>query len=145
MCSSDLAASTPSARNRATSGADLASADNRKVFPRSGNARVATSPQPTISKRFIDGFYLASMAYQVTLHNTKHQFKVEDDETILQAALAAGLVIPYGCRDGACGSCKGKLIEGQVNYGEYSTKALSDEERAAGSVLFCQEIGRAHV
>ena len=43
------------------------------------------------------------MAYQVTLHNTKHQFKVEDDETILQAALAAGLVIPYGCRDGACG------------------------------------------
>ena len=78
------------------------------------------------------------MAYQVSLSNSKHQFKVEDDETILQAALAAGLIIPYGCRDGACGSCKGKLIEGQVDYGQYSQKALSDEERAAGSVLFCQ-------
>jgi len=78
------------------------------------------------------------MAYQVTLRNTKHQFKVEDDESILHAALAAGLVIPYGCRDGACGSCKGKLIEGSIDYGQYSQKALSDEERAAGSVLFCQ-------
>ena len=78
------------------------------------------------------------MAYLVTISSTKHQFKVEDDESILQAALAAGLVIPYGCRDGACGSCKGKLIEGRIDYGNYSQKALSDEERAAGSALFCQ-------
>ena len=78
------------------------------------------------------------MAYQVTLRNSKHQFTVEDDETILQAALAAGLVIPYGCRDGACGSCKGKLIEGSIDYGRYSQQALSDAERSAGSALFCQ-------
>ncbi len=78
------------------------------------------------------------MTHLVTIRNTKHQFKVEDDETILQAALAAGLVIPYGCRDGACGSCKGKLIEGSIDYGRYSDKALSAEERAAGSALFCQ-------
>ena len=78
------------------------------------------------------------MAYLVTIRSTKHQFKVEDDESILQAALAAGLVIPYGCRDGACGSCKGKLIEGSIDYGTYSQSALSDEERAAGSALFCQ-------
>ena len=78
------------------------------------------------------------MTHLVTIRNTKHQFKVEDDETILQAALAAGLVIPYGCRDGACGSCKGKLIEGGIDYGRYSDKALSAEERAAGSALFCQ-------
>ncbi|MSQ50663.1 MAG: CDP-6-deoxy-delta-3,4-glucoseen reductase [Betaproteobacteria bacterium] len=78
------------------------------------------------------------MAYLVTIRNTKHQFQVEPEESILQAALAAGLVIPYGCRDGACGSCKGKLIEGNIDYGEYSRTALSDEERAAGSALFCQ-------
>ena len=78
------------------------------------------------------------MAHLVTIRNTKHQFKVEDDESILQAALAAGLVIPYGCRDGACGSCKGRLIEGSIDYGQYSEKALSAEERAAGSALFCQ-------
>jgi CDP-4-dehydro-6-deoxyglucose reductase len=85
------------------------------------------------------------MAYQVTLHNTRHQFKVEDDESILHAALAAGLVIPYGCRDGACGSCKGKLIEGSIEYGEYSKNALSDEERAAGGALFCQAKARSDV
>lgn len=78
------------------------------------------------------------MAYLVTLRNTKHQFNAGEDETLLQAALAAGLVIPYGCRDGACGSCKGKLIEGGIDYGTYSKSALSDEERASGSVLFCQ-------
>jgi CDP-4-dehydro-6-deoxyglucose reductase, E3 len=78
------------------------------------------------------------MAYLVNLRNSKHQFNAGEDETLLQAALAAGLVIPYGCRDGACGSCKGKLIEGSIDYGTYSKSALSDEERASGSVLFCQ-------
>ncbi|MFM9968079.1 MAG: CDP-6-deoxy-delta-3,4-glucoseen reductase [Burkholderiales bacterium] len=85
------------------------------------------------------------MAHQVTIRNTKHQFKIEDDESILQAALAAGLVIPYGCRDGACGSCKGKLIEGSIDYGTYSQKALSDEERAAGHALFCQAKAKSDV
>jgi CDP-4-dehydro-6-deoxyglucose reductase, E3 len=78
------------------------------------------------------------MTHQVNIRNSKHQFKIEDDESILQAALAAGLVIPYGCRDGACGSCKGKLIEGQIDYGQYSEKALTPAERESGHALFCQ-------
>jgi CDP-4-dehydro-6-deoxyglucose reductase len=78
------------------------------------------------------------MAHQVTIRNTGHQFTAEDGTSVLQAALDAGLVLPYGCRDGACGSCKGKLIEGTIDYGRYSDKALSAEERAAGHALFCQ-------
>ena len=78
------------------------------------------------------------MTHQVTIRNTGHQFPAEDDESVLQAALNAGLVLPYGCRDGACGSCKGKLIEGSIDYGEYSDKALSAEEKANGHALFCQ-------
>jgi CDP-4-dehydro-6-deoxyglucose reductase len=65
-------------------------------------------------------------------------FTAEPDQPILQAALKAGIIIPYSCRDGACGSCKGKLIEGQIDYGRYSDKALSREERERGSALFCQ-------
>ncbi len=78
------------------------------------------------------------MTHQVTIRNTGHQFQAADGESVLQAALNAGLVIPYGCRDGACGSCKGKLIEGRIDYGRYSEKALSPAEREGGFALFCQ-------
>ena len=78
------------------------------------------------------------MTHQVTIRNTGHQFQAQDAESILQAALNAGLVLPYGCRDGACGSCKGKLIEGRIDYGKYSEKALTADERAHGHALFCQ-------
>ena len=78
------------------------------------------------------------MTHQVTIRNTGHRFSARDGSTILQSALDAGLVLPYGCRDGACGSCKGKLVEGSIDYGRYSEKALSAQERAQGYALFCQ-------
>ncbi len=80
----------------------------------------------------------APMTHQVTIRNTGHLFPAQDGSSILQSALDAGLVLPYGCRDGACGSCKGKLIEGRIDYGRYSEKALSAEERDQGYALFCQ-------
>ncbi len=78
------------------------------------------------------------MTHQVTIRNTGHGFQAADGESILQAALNAGLVLPYGCRDGACGSCKGKLVEGRIDYGHYSERALAPVERDAGFALFCQ-------
>lgn len=78
------------------------------------------------------------MTLQITIRNTGHRFSAQEGESILQAALREGLVLPYGCRDGACGTCKGKLIEGSIDYGHYSPKALPDSERERGSVLFCQ-------
>ncbi len=78
------------------------------------------------------------MTFQVTIQNTGHQFPAESGDSILQAAMNAGLLLPYGCRDGACGSCKGKLISGEVDFGTYAEKALPAEEKAKGAVLFCQ-------
>ncbi|TMH93751.1 MAG: CDP-6-deoxy-delta-3,4-glucoseen reductase [Betaproteobacteria bacterium] len=78
------------------------------------------------------------MTHQVTIRNTDHRFPARDGSTILQSALDAGLVLPYGCRDGACGSCKGKLVDGSIDYGRYSEKALTAQERAQGYALFCQ-------
>jgi CDP-4-dehydro-6-deoxyglucose reductase len=78
------------------------------------------------------------MTHQVTIRNTGHQFHVQEGSSILQGALDSGLVLPYGCRDGACGSCKGKLIEGLIDYGRYSEKALTALERERGHALFCQ-------
>ncbi len=80
------------------------------------------------------------MTHQIIIGNTGHQFMANPDETILQAALREGLILPYGCRDGACGSCKGKLIKGSIDYGKYSNKALTETEREAGMALFCQAL-----
>jgi len=75
---------------------------------------------------------------RVTLQPSGHQFEVEEGEAILAAALRQHFVLPYGCRNGACGSCKGRLLEGSIDYGVYQKKALPDAEKAQGKALFCQ-------
>jgi CDP-4-dehydro-6-deoxyglucose reductase len=77
------------------------------------------------------------MSFQITIKPSNHTYNSEKDETILDSALREGFTIPYGCRNGACGSCKGKVLEGSVNYGEYQESALSDAEKAEGYALFC--------
>ncbi|MFA9460495.1 CDP-6-deoxy-delta-3,4-glucoseen reductase [Thiohalorhabdus methylotrophus] len=78
------------------------------------------------------------MAYTVKLEPSGKQFEVEPGQSILDAAMHHGVNLPYGCRNGACGDCKGKLVSGQVDYGQYKPTAMSEEERAQGSALFCQ-------
>jgi len=75
---------------------------------------------------------------RVTLQPSGHQFEVGEGEAILAAALRQHFVLPYGCRNGACGSCKGRLLEGSIDYGVYQKKALPDVEKAQGKALFCQ-------
>lgn len=75
--------------------------------------------------------------YQVTLQPSGHRFQVADDETVLEAALRQGVGLPYGCRNGACGSCKGQLAAGRLDYGIYQERTLRPEEKAAGKALFC--------
>lgn len=77
------------------------------------------------------------MTHHCALVPSGRAFPVDDGETILQAALRAGVVLPYGCKDGACGSCKSQLMDGQVDYGTYQRKALSDAEKEQGGVLIC--------
>ena len=76
--------------------------------------------------------------HTVTIQPSSQRFQVEDGEAVLAAALRQGLVLPYGCKNGACGSCRGKILEGRVDYGMYQKKALPDEEKAQGKALFCQ-------
>lgn len=78
------------------------------------------------------------MPHRVTIQSSGHWFPVDDGETVLAAALREGIVIAYGCRSGVCGTCKGKLIEGAVDYGTYQEQAMTEAERSAGMALFCQ-------
>ena len=77
------------------------------------------------------------MSYEIHLQPGEHRFSAEPDETLLEAALAAGLLLPHSCRDGACGACKGKILSGEVDYGNVTEGALSAAEREAGYALFC--------
>lgn len=78
------------------------------------------------------------MSFRVTIKPSDHVFEVAPDETVLQAALRQGFPLPYGCRDGACGSCRGHIAAGEVDHGRYQPSALSEADRAAGFALFCQ-------
>lgn len=84
-----------------------------------------TSPVPTAS------------SFQVTIEPSNRSFQVESGETVLAAGIRQGINLPYGCKDGACGSCKCKKLSGQVTHGVHQSKALSEAEEAQGLMLTC--------
>ncbi len=77
------------------------------------------------------------MAHKVINRQTGHEFQVEAEETILDAALRQGISLPYGCRGGSCGSCIVTIASGEITYGDRTPLALSDEVIAAGKALAC--------
>ena len=77
------------------------------------------------------------MSFKVTLQPSGRSFEVARDEPVLAAAIRAGVGLPYGCRDGACGSCKSRLVEGRVIHGAHQHKALSVAEEEEGWTLTC--------
>ncbi len=77
------------------------------------------------------------MSFHVTVQPSGRQFQTGADETILAAGMRQGIGLPYGCKDGACGSCKCKKLSGTVVHGNHQAKALSADEEAQGFVLTC--------
>jgi CDP-4-dehydro-6-deoxyglucose reductase len=77
------------------------------------------------------------MTFQISIQPSGRTFGVEPGEAMLSAGIRQGIGLPYGCKDGACGSCKCKKLEGTVVHGTHQSKALSDEEEANGFVLTC--------
>jgi len=77
------------------------------------------------------------MPHQITINPSGHSFVCPDGDTVLAAAMAADLILPYGCRNGACGTCKGKILEGHVDYGPHQPSTLTADEKKQGLALFC--------
>lgn len=78
------------------------------------------------------------MTFKIRIETSGREFTAEDKETVLAAALRQGVMLAYSCRNGACGTCKGKLVSGKVDYGTYESRAMSAAERENGHALFCQ-------
>jgi len=77
------------------------------------------------------------LSYRIHIEPSGHAFTAQADESVLDAALEHGLALPYGCRNGACRSCKGRVLEGEVHYPERDPPALTPFDTAQGFALLC--------
>ena len=85
------------------------------------------------------------MSFNVSVLPSGRSFTANTDEPLLAAAIRQGIGLPYGCKDGACGSCKCKKLEGTVVHGTHQLKALSAEEEANGYILTCCGVAQTDV
>jgi len=79
----------------------------------------------------------SAASFAISVQPSGIQFEAQAGESLLAAGIRQGIGLPYGCKDGACGSCKCKLVSGQVAHSNFQRKALSEEEEAQGFVLTC--------
>ncbi len=85
------------------------------------------------------------MSSTVTVRPSGHTFSVEPDETVLEAALRQSIGLAYGCKNGACGTCRGKLVEGQLVHRKHSSSALSAADESRGFALFCSSFPQGDI
>jgi len=78
------------------------------------------------------------MKKHVEIRQAGRTIAVPEGVAILEAALADGIAYPHGCRSGRCGSCKSRLVSGEVDLLDHSRFAISDEEKAQGLILACR-------
>lgn len=76
--------------------------------------------------------------FEVTIRSSGKTFTVNEGETILSAALRQGVMLPYSCKNGTCGSCKGQVESGEVHYPFHPPLALEKSDHAEGYALMCQ-------
>ena len=77
------------------------------------------------------------MSYSVRIESSDHTFTVDEGESVLEAALRQSIALPYGCRGGACGACKGQLLEGSISYPNDLPSGISEDDHNKGYALFC--------
>jgi CDP-4-dehydro-6-deoxyglucose reductase len=79
---------------------------------------------------------------RVSVANSPVSFSVAPEQTVLDAALRAGLKLPHGCNGGNCGACRARLKSGTVSYPLGTPPGLSAAEAAEGLILLCQARAR---
>ena len=85
------------------------------------------------------------MSFNITVQPSGRTYIAQADEALLAAAIRSGIGLPYGCKDGACGSCKCKKLEGTITQGPHQLKALSVEEAEQGFILTCCAVAHTDI
>ena len=79
----------------------------------------------------------AGVGVRMTVHPGNREVRVRGGETVLEAGLRAGIPMPYECRNGGCGVCKGTILQGEVRHAPHQKALLSEDERMLGRALLC--------
>ena len=77
------------------------------------------------------------MSAVVRILPSGHEFVVEADEPLLEASLRSGLALEFGCTNGTCGECRGRVIRGEVRQIRFHDYVIRDAEKRGGTVLLC--------
>ncbi len=77
------------------------------------------------------------MTFTVSITPSGKTVTVDGETHILEAALQQGVVLPYGCKNGACGSCKARIVAGEIIQDAHQPSALTAEEATRGFALLC--------
>ena len=101
-----------------------------------GLAEAISAPAPLDDLRALDAM-LRVMSAHVTVKPSGHEFFVEGSESLLKAALRAGLSPNYGCGNGNCGLCKARVISGETRAVTNSDYRFSEAEKAQNHILMC--------
>lgn len=83
------------------------------------------------------------MTITVRLEPSNRTFSASSDESVLQAAQRQGIVLPYSCENGTCGSCKARVVSGVADLLSYDGAALSAAEQEQGMTLLCRAIPKS--
>ncbi|MBV2181523.1 MAG: CDP-6-deoxy-delta-3,4-glucoseen reductase [Castellaniella sp.] len=78
------------------------------------------------------------MSFKVSVQPAGREFTVEPGQTILDAALASGMILPYSCRNGTCSTCRGRVVSGSYDAGPAPARILEADDLARGYTLLCQ-------
>ena len=96
-------------------------------------APAAQDGQPLLAQESL----LRIMSAHVQVQPSGREYFVDGNDSLLEAALRAGLSLDYGCSIGSCGKCKARVVSGQVHRTRHSDYALTAAEKNAGVVLMC--------
>lgn len=99
--------------------------------------RLAEAPLDARQPLMVQDSFLRIMTAHVQLKPSGHEFFVDGNDSLLDAALHAGLALEYGCSIGSCGKCKAKVLSGEVHKTRHSDYVVTAAEKAAGVVLMC--------
>ena len=77
------------------------------------------------------------MSAVVRILPSGHEFVVQPDESLLEAALRSGLALDFGCANGTCGECTGRVTQGEVREIRFHDFVIPEAEKRAGTVLLC--------
>ncbi len=77
-------------------------------------------------------------SHRVTIANTKQTIDCAANQTVLEAALAAGIDFPFACATGNCGTCTSRLDFGKVTLLPRGDASLSPQQMKAGQTLACR-------